>query len=620
MIVKVCNRGWSFSGAGKYYLHDKRNEEEKTRITSDRVGFVYTHNLPYDGRELSTAEGVKSLNFMAFTAKNADYLKQQAGVSKRGRKAELGCVYSYSLAWGKDQAPDDDEMKSAALASLEFLKLDKNYQSIITKHTDTEHPHVHIITNLISPENGKVANVGNDHTKFSNWAEKYELEHGGIICEKRVENNKKREDLKPSKEEKAARNEQRQAYKAEQKAAEKENRPQNPDIEKPKSLAVKHRAPKIDKGEVEQLYLSSKNAVEFQTGLKDAGYSLARGDRRGLVLVHVETGKTHSLSRQINGLWKKDDIDQSWKGGLKNRFADFDEKLLSNVEKTRADNKKDVEKKRLEQLRKEQVYDREQAGLDCINKELDASEKFGKEQFKKAQEQATKERKSRQNKGRKILPVPANDRGKPSPLQPIPDEKPSKPLTTKEDLGEGNKKDNEKTPVQLARAQSEKWDEYTKWSRDANSRVLSLKAKFSKEHKLDLKEQDIKDLEKELAKYDTTLGRLTGQFDKVKGKLDKQKTDLDNLVYQMRQQTEKLERELAKSKPPDITPESANTNKPPVKKVEKDSPVIDFEDAAKKKESERLSAKDAFKEKMRKQEQERQDRERDKEQGLDYDI
>jgi hypothetical protein len=59
--------------------------------------------------------------------------------------------------------------------------------------------------------------------------------------------------------------------------------------------------PRARKQEITQLYEASDNGTAFKAALEDAGYVLAKGERRDFVLVDV-AGSVHSLSRQIKGV------------------------------------------------------------------------------------------------------------------------------------------------------------------------------------------------------------------------------------------------------------------------------------------------------------------------------
>ena len=178
MIPKVAAKGASFKGAGQYYLHDK------DALTSDRVAFTHTENLP-------TIDAEKAIKCMAWTAMHQNEIKQRAGGSAKGRKLTKP-VYSYSLAWHPDQEPTKDQMIAAAQETLEVLGL-SDHEAIFVSHNDEPHPHIHVIVNRVHPEKGIAAKLSKDHLALSRWAEDYERKHGQILCEQRVENNRRRD-------------------------------------------------------------------------------------------------------------------------------------------------------------------------------------------------------------------------------------------------------------------------------------------------------------------------------------------------------------------------------------------------------------------------------------------
>lgn len=188
MVPKV-SKGKNFTGAGRYYLHDKRLPGETERYTTERIDFVHTRNIP-------TSDGWKAIKWMSFTAMRQDELKEAAiargeEVSRKGRKSQYP-VYAYSLSWHPEQDPSREEMIEAANESLEVNGLDDGYEVLMVAHNDEPHPHIHVIVNRVHPENGIMAPLSKDHLNLSKWAERYEREAGKIYCEQRVENNNRR--------------------------------------------------------------------------------------------------------------------------------------------------------------------------------------------------------------------------------------------------------------------------------------------------------------------------------------------------------------------------------------------------------------------------------------------
>lgn len=194
MIPRVARSGQSFQGAGQYYLNDKLSDrandafaaaggyalhDKGSRQTADRVGFTAILNM-----EAATPE--QAIEQMS--ARFERYREMEA--HKRGRKLTKP-VYVYSLAWAPDQTPNKEEMLAAAHSSLEALRL-TGLQTLIVQHTDEPQPHIHILVNRIECDGSRARNIPFDKLRFSQWAEQYERDHGGIRCEQRVENNELR--------------------------------------------------------------------------------------------------------------------------------------------------------------------------------------------------------------------------------------------------------------------------------------------------------------------------------------------------------------------------------------------------------------------------------------------
>ena len=266
-----------------YYLHDKEAD------TSERVAWTHTHNL-------ATNDPEKAFRYMAWTAMSAEQLKAEAGVARTGRKATAGPVYSFSLAWHPEQRPEQEEMMRGAFDTLEGLGL-MDHEAVMVAHRETEHPHVHVICNLVHPETGKRAVPSYDYLTLSKWAEEKEREDGKIYCDQRVQNNERRRQ----------------------------------EAKKDRDLAlVKHREEKAARAqEIETLYSASDSGKAFQAGLEEAGYTLAKGDKRGYVLVN-DAGDIFSLSRQLKGQRAKD---------IKGRLSDIDQAVLPQA-KTLSDERK----------------------------------------------------------------------------------------------------------------------------------------------------------------------------------------------------------------------------------------------------------------------------------------
>ena len=186
MIPDIAKRGASFKGALAYYLHDKKLEGERERFTSERVAWTETRNLATNNPEMAG-------KVMAATAMDADRLKREAGVRNTGRKSDQS-VYAYTLSWHPDEAAalSRSEMLRAADETIRVLGAEDR-QALIVCHTDRPHPHVHVILNRVSPEDGRMLTTGNDRLKLSQWALGYRQARGEEhYCPKRAENWDKR--------------------------------------------------------------------------------------------------------------------------------------------------------------------------------------------------------------------------------------------------------------------------------------------------------------------------------------------------------------------------------------------------------------------------------------------
>lgn len=83
---------------------------------------------------------------------------------------------------------------------------------------------------------------------------------------------------------------------------------------------------KARKAQVTALYQQAETGLAFKAALEDAGYTLARGDKRDFVLLD-EAARVHSLGRQVQGVRAKE---------LREFMVDIDPNLLPSVKEARA--------------------------------------------------------------------------------------------------------------------------------------------------------------------------------------------------------------------------------------------------------------------------------------------
>lgn len=177
MVPKLHAKGRSFRGAAAYLLHDKGRAK-----TAHRVAWAETRNLATEDPEIAW-------RIMAATAMDQERLKAQAGVKNTGRKS-ADSVLHLTLSWHPDEkeALSREEMLRAAQGALRALKADDR-QALFVCHDDEPQPHLHVLLNRVSPEDGRMLSSSKEKLALSHWAEAYEKDRGQVLCEERVLNN-----------------------------------------------------------------------------------------------------------------------------------------------------------------------------------------------------------------------------------------------------------------------------------------------------------------------------------------------------------------------------------------------------------------------------------------------
>jgi Relaxase/Mobilisation nuclease domain len=285
MIPRVPKTGSSFLGAWKYYAHDKRTEEQRSRgeiVTSaDRVAWTHTENLA--GLEADRL----AVNLMKLTATQNSYCKQS--------------VYSFSLAWHPEQQPTKEHMIEAGLAALEVLGMEE-HQAMFIAHRDTDHPHVHVMVNRIHPQTLKAKNNFQDFKRLSEWARGYEQEHGKIYC------------------------------------AERENRASKRDLNNGKN---EHR---YADGIILEAWNRSDNGKSFQAALEAKGWKFGLGDRKDRFMVVMPSGRPLDILREINKT--RDKGDKLKLADIERRFADINRENLKKVADLQKEQERDREEQK----------------------------------------------------------------------------------------------------------------------------------------------------------------------------------------------------------------------------------------------------------------------------------
>ena len=182
MIVRIHSSGKSFSGTAAYLTHDPEAQ------TDERVAWTHTLNLANDHVPSAVDE-------MLWTARNAELLKQEAGIRAGGRATE-NPVKHLSLNWSPEDNPTREHMIETTEEFLRTMRW-QEHQALLVAHDDKDYAHVHVMLNVVHPETGLRLDDNFDHRRAQAWALKYEQEQGRVYCEQRLKNPEERENAPP---------------------------------------------------------------------------------------------------------------------------------------------------------------------------------------------------------------------------------------------------------------------------------------------------------------------------------------------------------------------------------------------------------------------------------------
>ena len=101
---------------------------------------------------------------MAAVANYGSELKALVRNRSGGRRKLEKPVAHYTLSWAEGETPDPRTQGAAVLSSLKVLGLDDR-QAVIVAHNDGRTPHVHVVANRVSPEDGRAAKLSQDQAE-----------------------------------------------------------------------------------------------------------------------------------------------------------------------------------------------------------------------------------------------------------------------------------------------------------------------------------------------------------------------------------------------------------------------------------------------------------------------
>ena len=415
--------------------------------TQDRLSFTYTHNIPFENPNAA-------MRYMIDTAQDAENLKREAGVGNRGAKSSKRPVLTFSLSYDPQDNPTQQEMTNDAIDFMDKVLGLSDHQAIFYGHNDTAHPHIHVMANLVHPQTGRTHAPSWSKVKASDWAYEKAQERGIGHCPQREINKQKREQGKMVN------------Y-------------QDPHLQQ--QLTIQH------------LFMQSDSGKAFAAALEDHGFTLARGDRRGFVLVD-ENGKILSLSRQL---------DSSSRRKVAERFMDIE--ALRSAQEVAAE---------------KMSYDREQATIDCQNKMLDAADTAAQTKTLSQDKHSKKKAKT---------PVTAKKEDK---------------LTLPTQV-------NSQKNIERIRPYYEKIDRLQAWEQQTEALRRDLKAKLDSTHNRDKQLKRIKELESAKNKSNSFWGRAKGEYQKNAAALSKAQKTLAHSDWRTSEAKSNLEQVIQHSTPSD---------------------------------------------------------------------
>lgn len=179
MNVNIVPPGASFTGVGRYLMHDAPNgNDQGERInpkTRDRLEWSTTRNCVSADAEAAFYE-------MWRTADEQKFLQKQAGHKPHGC---VKPVKHLDLAWRTGEAVTREEMEDAADDYLLSMGWGE-HQAVYICHNDKAHRHLHIVLNKVHPVHGMTMDDFQDRIRSQPWAHAYEVQRGEIQSPARV--------------------------------------------------------------------------------------------------------------------------------------------------------------------------------------------------------------------------------------------------------------------------------------------------------------------------------------------------------------------------------------------------------------------------------------------------
>lgn len=182
----------------------------------------------------------------------------------------------------------------------------KDQQRVVVLHGGKDRPHIHVVWARTDIDTMKLCSDSHNYLAHEQASKRMELEFG--------------QEFVPGKHAKRDRNKQPEFPRAEM------------TLDECQQAERTGMDPALRKEQITALKQASDSARAFKSGLEEQGYILARGDKRGFVLVD-EAGEIYSFSRQIRGVKPAE---------LREFMKDIDPQTLPTVEQAREAQKQQV--------------------------------------------------------------------------------------------------------------------------------------------------------------------------------------------------------------------------------------------------------------------------------------
>ena len=254
----------------------------------------YTGYLGWHLQRRDTNELVNVRELAGVTADDLTNAFREMSAMGAGSRSQRP-LYHANIDWRHDEVLTDEQKARAVDRLGEELGL-SNQPRAVVEHVKEGRAHLHVVWLRIDPETGKAISDSHNFRKHELVSRELEREFG---LERVQGAHVEREGV---------------------------DRPERaPEAYELAQAARSGLTPAQAKAELSEFWRSTDTGRAFVAAIEDAGWRLARGDKRDLVVIDSH-GETHSLARRIEGVKAKE---------VRERMADIDAAAVPTVEQAR---------------------------------------------------------------------------------------------------------------------------------------------------------------------------------------------------------------------------------------------------------------------------------------------